>query len=398
MSSASPPHPEPGPAKQRVFPLAPGRRLLAAPENTSVKRVFVAATRQNDGKTTTCLGLFGALRKHFQAVGYIKPIGQRFIEIEGLMIDEDSFLFDSVYDIDIPVEAMSPVAIDATFTRRYLTKPDDSLKLIADKICRAFDRAAYQKVFCLIEGSGHAGVGSVFDMSNAHVARTLGSKAIIVAEGGIGKPVDEVALNLALFEKHGVEVIGAILNKVVPDKMELVREYATIGLERLGVPLLGVLPVQRELAWPNLHQIVEEVNGRWLNGRDRTSIARIQRVMIGAMTARSIIDHLQPGVLVIAPGDREDILLAAVATSSLSGGSGVAGIILTRNVLPHPKLMEMISRTSIPVVICDDESYTVASRITSMTVKTQPGDTDKIPLIQRLVEDHLDLEKLLRAV
>lgn len=396
--SSLPPFPAPKRhEKQRVFPLAPGRLLLEHPENVTTKRVFVAATRQNDGKTTTCLGLYGVLRKHFRSVGYIKPIGQRFIEIEGLMIDEDSFLFDSVYDVDIPVEAMSPVAIDATFTRRYLTAPDDSLKLIADKICRAFDRAAYERQFCIIEGSGHAGVGSVFDMSNAHVARTLKAKAIIVAEGGIGKPVDEVALNLALFEKHGVEVAGVILNKVLPDKMDLIREYAALGLGRLGVPLLGVLPLQRELAWPNLNQIVEEVRGRWLNGREHGPSARVQRVMIGAMTARSIIDHLQPGVLIIAPGDREDILLAAVAAASLSGGAGLAGIILTRNVLPHPKLMEMLARTAIPVVICDEESYTVASRITSMTVKTQPSDLDKIPLIQKLVEQHLDMKKFLAA-
>jgi len=33
--------------------------------NTSTPRVFIAATRQNDGKTTASLGLIAALQKHF---------------------------------------------------------------------------------------------------------------------------------------------------------------------------------------------------------------------------------------------------------------------------------------------------------------------------------------------
>jgi hypothetical protein len=32
-----------------------------------------------------------------------------------------------------------------------------------------------------------------------------------------------------------------------------------------------------------------------------------------------------------------------------------------------------------------------------MTVKTQPHDTDKIPVIKRLVTEHVDLQKLLAA-
>ena len=32
-----------------------------------------------------------------------------------------------------------------------------------------------------------------------------------------------------------------------------------------------------------------------------------------------------------------------------------------------------------------------------MTVKTQPHDTDKIPVIKRLVTEHVNLQKLLAA-
>src|SRR5690606_9268621 len=104
----------------------------------------------------------------------------------------------------------------------FIDDPEGVRPVLVDKIVRAFDRATYEKEAVIIEGSGHAGVGAVCDLSNAQVAKLLGAKAIIVARGGIGMPVDEIALNKSLFDKHGVEVVGAILNKVLPDKADIV--------------------------------------------------------------------------------------------------------------------------------------------------------------------------------
>jgi BioD-like phosphotransacetylase family protein len=372
--------------------------LLTHPENNTTPRLFVAATRQNDGKTTTCLGLFSALQHLVPQVGYIKPIGQRFIHYQNHLIDEDSLLFDKTYDIRTPIESMSPVAIDGRFTRRFLDDPKATYPLLVDRLVRAFDRSAYQKDVIIIEGSGHAGVGSICNLSNAEVAKLLNAKAIIVSRGGIGKPVDEIALNKSLFDRHGVEVIGAILNKVEPDKMELVRRYTEKALNRMGIPLLGTIPKTETLSFPNLAQVVETVEGRWLNAQSQGQHNRILNVVVGAMTAKSLIDYIRPGVLVITPGDREDVLLLTIAACSVTGQKPLAGIVLTRNILPSPHIMEMIAQTNIPVVISHEESYTVASRINSMTVKTQPQDADKIPVIKRLISENVDTRALIESL
>lgn len=372
--------------------------LLIKPRNTTTKRIFVAATRMNDGKTTTCLGLYSAFMNEYQHVGFIKPVGQRFIDVQGQKIDEDSFLLDSIYNVEVPIEAMSPIAIDRTFTRRYLRDTGNAPAELRDKLCRAFDRTAYDSDLVIIEGTGHAGVGSVFDLSNADVAKMLDAKVVIVAGAGIGRPIDEIALNKALFDKIGVEVIGAIMNKALPEKVEEVSEYGAIALSRIGVPLLGVIPIEKQLSAPNLSQVVEEIGGRWLNGRIHGMNERVLRVVIGAMTAKGVVDYLQPGVLIITPGDREDILFSAIACSGISGKKVVSGIILTRNIPPHPKLMEMLAQTNIPVVITSDESYAVASKINSMTIKTQPQDVDKFPIINRLIQENVDLDKIKAAL
>jgi BioD-like phosphotransacetylase family protein len=385
------------PRRDTRFNLEPaqGIPLQERPLNHDIMRLFVAATRQNEGKTTTCLGLFGMLQTRFPKVGYIKPIGQRLVQIEEVQVDEDSYLLDLTYDVDIPIEAMSPVALESNFTRRYLKGEIDRAALV-HKISRAFDRAAYEKDAIIIEGSGHAGVGAICDLSNAQVAKLLGAKAILVSSGGIGRPVDEIALNKSHFDAHGVEVVGAILNKVNPDKLEMIREFASIGLERMGIPLLGVVPESRQLSAPNLGQIVSETGARWICGKENGERQRIDQIIIGAMAAKGIIDLMQPGVLIITPGDRDDVILAAMASSGLVGKPSVSGILLTRNVLPHPKLMELLGRTQIPVALCREDSYAVASAVHSMPVKTQPQDTEKIPIIQKLMADHVDLDRLLK--
>src|SRR3984957_7210163 len=196
--------------------------------NTTTPRIFIAATRQNDGKTTTSLGLIAALQKYFPRIGYIKPVGQRFFEIEEQKIDEDTVLMDAVYQMNCPLVDMSPIAVEPDFTRKYLQGARNDA--LVKKIQRAFDRVSWEKDFVLCEGSGHAGVGSVFDLSNARVAKLLDAKVIIVSQGGIGKPIDEIALNQALFEKEGVEIIGVILNKVIGEKMEYITDFARRGL------------------------------------------------------------------------------------------------------------------------------------------------------------------------
>ena len=75
------------------------------------------------------------------------------------------------------------------------------------------------------------------------------------------------------------------------------------------MPLLGAIPLQKPLTAPNLSQVVDEISGRWLNGRAQGLNERVLRIVIGAMTAKGMMDYLQPGVLILTPGDRDDITL-----------------------------------------------------------------------------------------
>jgi len=380
------------PMKRRFADNVPG--LLLSPMNHDTRRIFVAATRMNDGKTTTCLGLTAALQTMGMHVGYIKPIAQRIVQSGDDQVDEDTLLIDGLFNLDIPIAAMSPVAIGPDFTKQYLENPEEIGPQLKDRICRAFDRAAYGKDIVVVEGSGHAGVGSVFGASNADNARVLRSKALLVAAGGIGKPIDEIALNKALFDKAGVEVVGAILNKVMPDKLEFIRDFAGRGLRKLGVPLLGVVPLQETLVYPNLDQVADETKARWIH--QPAGLRRVRRVVIGAMSARRSAEYQRvPGTLVIVPGDREDLLEAFLAAG---GGKSLTGVIFSNGLLPNDDIVRRLKEAGLPMAAVEAESFAVTARINNMTVKTMRQDSDKIPIIEKMIADSVDIRGLLRSL
>ena len=363
--------------------------------NTTTPRVFIAATRQNEGKTTASLGLIAALQEHFPRIGYIKPVGQRFVEIEEQKIDEDIVLMDAVYRLNCPLVDMSPIAVEPAFTRKYLESANN--EALVQRIQNAFDRVAWEKDFVLCEGSGHAGVGSVFDLSNAQVAKTLGCKVIIVTQGGIGKPIDEVCLNRALFEKEGVEVIGVIINKVLEEKIPEITRFVRSGLKRKGLDLLGVLPHEQLLSNPTVDLIREELRAELLN-QPPTLDTLVEDVVIGAMGAQNAMQFFKRGTLLITPGDREDILLAAGATTVPNSDEKMAGIVLTGGLRPSENVLKALQTLPIPVLLAKADSYQVASKVHNLTVKTRPTDAKKIALIRDIVAKHINVKKIIDSL
>jgi BioD-like phosphotransacetylase family protein len=223
----------------------------------------------------------------------------------------------------------------------------------------------------------------------------LNAKVVIVTGGGIGKPIDEVSLNQALFEKEGVEVIGVIINKVMPGKVDYVAEFVRRGLRRKGLDLLGVIPHQRILSIPTVSVVREALNGELVNGSKQLHNL-VEDVVVGAMAVNNALRFFKPGVLLITPGDREDLVLAA---AGLQGGkSSLAGIVLTGNLRPSNAVMKVIQAMPFPVLLAKDDSYEVASKVHDLIVKIQPDDTAKIEVVRDMIGKHVDIQKIVKSL
>jgi hypothetical protein len=301
----------------------------------------------------------------------------------------------SVYRLNCPLVDMSPIAVEPAFTRKYLQSANN--EVLVKKIRDSFDRVAWEKDFVLCEGSGHAGVGSVFDLSNAQVAKTLGCKVIIVSQGGIGKPIDEVSLNQALFEKEGVEIIGVIINKVHVEKIPEIARFVRSGLKRKGLELLGILPHEQLLSRPTVDLIREELHAELLNTPPAMNIV-VDDIVLGAMGAQNAMQFFKRGTLLITPGDREDILLAAGAMTAPHSSEMMAGIVLTGGLRPSEGVLKALRTMPIPVLLAKADSYQVASKVHDIIVKTRPADAAKISLIRDLVAQHINVKKIIDSL
>ena len=359
----------------------------------TAKRVFLAATGQNRGKTTTSLGLIAAIRERGLRLGFMKPVGQRYLVVDGTRADEDAVLMQEVFALPDALNDMSPVTLPRRFTTDFIMgRITDDLEA---QVRAAHASVAAEKDLVVIEGTGHAGVGAVVGLSNARAAAMLDAPVIIVSEGGVGRPIDEIVLNRALFAAHGVTVLGAVVNKVDVESHPQLPDVLARGLGMHGIDLLGCIPYSEFLANPSLELIVTHLDGELLAGRAEPG-RTIGHVAIGAMLAQHAIAHLSDRTLLITPGDREDLLRAALEANGRSGSVPlVSGIILSGGYRPSGSLLAAFKKADLFAYLVETDTYGTAQAVDEILVKTHASDTEKIATIIDLVGGAIDVDALL---
>lgn len=364
------------------------------------KGFFVAATGQNVGKTTLCLGLIAALRKRFSSVGFIKPVGQEHVEIEsGLHVDKDVLLFRSCFSLSDPPEEMSPVLFPKGFTRDFLDGKVQTESL-STAISSSYEKITSRHPMTVAEGTGHTGVGSIVHLNNAQVARLLGCPVILIASGGLGSSFDELALNYAGCKEHGVDIAGVILNRVLDDKREMILQYMPKALARWNIPLLGAIPYAPFLSAPTMGDFEQLFETRLLTGK-RHSLRHFHHIRLVATSVEMFQTLLLPNQLIITPASREDIILATLTRYwdlkiAHPEEALETGLILTGKTPPKPSLIEQIEKTKIPMLHVPLSSFVVLKKINGWTAKIRKEDTEKVHQAIDLVEKHVDLDLLIR--
>jgi BioD-like phosphotransacetylase family protein len=362
---------------------------------SGTRRIFLAATGQNRGKTTVSLGLAASILRKGHRLGFLKPVGQRYLVIDGTRADEDAVLMKEVFDLPDALNDMSPVTLPRHFTTDYVMgRVTDDL---AAAVVAADAAVARGKDVVLIEGTGHAGVGAVIGLSNAAVAAMLDAPVIIVSEGGVGRPIDEIVLNHALFERHGARVLGAVVNKVNVDANPDLPEVLRQGLGQHGIELIGCIPFSELLANPSLELIATHLDGELLAG-EATPGAVIGQVAIGAMRADHAVPFLRDRTLVITPGDRDDMLevtLDAYRAGLERQRPLVTGLVLTGGFRPSAQLIAQLQSAGLFTYLVETDTYRTAQDVNDILVKTHPTDGEKIATIMELVGGSLDPDPLL---
>lgn len=363
------------------------------------KRIYVAATSQHVGKTTCTLGIFSVLRERGYNVGYCKPVGQEFVDLGDLKVDKDALLFSKMMGFDLSAALHSPVIIGSGVTTAYLENP--SAFHFRQQMLEAAALLDIQHDVVIYEGTGHPGVGSVVDLSNADVAKALGASVIMVVEGGIGSTIDELNVNLALFREQSIPIHGVIVNKVLIEKMEKVRHLVGKKLDRWGIPLLGILPYDKNLTHPIMETIRQHIKGRTVFNEDCLD-NWVENIVSGALVERREIENFTRLLLIVSNArlDHAIEVLEEMTEQHQLERSPLAGIIVNGvgdfvpRFLENFKRKDYIEKYKIPVISTTLDTYGAALKINRIEVKIHLRTLWKAERAIKMIREYVDLEGL----
>ena len=358
------------------------------------KNIFIAATGQNCGKTTTSLGLMHLAQKKYRRVGFIKPLGPKPASYHRHTVDKDAALIAQVFDLEKDLRWMSPVVVLPDTTRKVVDR-EISTSELQERIMRAYAELEKRCDFIIIEGSGHPGVGSIMKMSNARIARMLNAPVMMVTGGGLGNVVDNIYMGLALFEKEGVDVRAVLANKLIPEKRERTLDYLTRALSDEKMTVIGGVDYNPVLANPTLRR-VSKLLGLPLHGNRRDVGRIIHHVQIGAASTQRVTELIHDPSVIIVTSSRDELLVTLANLYKIPAyRSRIAGLIIPGIAQISTITQMILDRSNIPYM--RTEEYTTAELhriITEDVSKITAADTEKLGLIRSLAEMYIDFELL----
>ncbi|MDL0131944.1 phosphotransacetylase family protein, partial [Halobacterium salinarum] len=339
------------------------------------------------GKTAVSLALARLAGDRDRTVGYMKPKGTRLQSNVGKTLDADPLLARDLLDLDAEIHDLEPVVYSPTFIQGAVRGREDSANL-ADRVRDAYDELATDRDVMLVEGAGTPTTGGIVDLTDGDIAALLDARAIVVADYTGPSDVDDV---LAAADALGDRCAGVVFNAVADAVYDDVESEVTPFLESQGIPVLGVLPVERDLAGVTVDDLASELGATVLTEDTATTDAIVERFLVGAMSSESALSHFRrtKDAAVITGGDRADIQTAAL------DAPGVQCLVLTGGHRPSGAVLGKATDAGVPVLSVDADTLTTLERAEELVRDGRVRDEHTVDVMQRLLHDHADTDRLL---
>ncbi len=350
--------------------------------------LYVTSVEPFIGKTALCLALGRRLQRDGYRVGYLKPMSvQPWRTPEGTWADEDAAFVRTALNLEVPLEEMSPVIVTGAELRQRMAGAAEDL---LGPVRRAAAQAGEGKDVLLLEGGSSLREGYTMGLSNVRLAEVLGAPVLVLVRYRAEMQVTDDAL--ASRARLGKLMHGAILNRVPQEALEYIEAHARPFLEREGVRVLGVLPSVPRLSALTVDELIRRLDAEVLT-RTVNRQALVENFSVGAMTIDAALARFrrQPHKAVITGGDRTDIQLAALETSTTA-------LILTGNLHPSPLVLQQAEALGVAVLLVKHNTIDAVSQIEAAYGKTRLAEPEKLEEFIRLTDVHVDLAAIYKAL
>ena len=348
--------------------------------------LFVTSVEPHSGKTAVCLALGKQLQARGKVVGYLKPMStQPWRTPEGSLGDEDTGFVRRALGLKSPE---SPIIITSETLHERLSGGYQGILL--DQIMEAAENAARDVDLLLLEGGASLREGYAMGLSNVRLAEALGAPVLVLVR--CHREMQIVDDALAAHFRLGDQLLGVIANHVQDEMSEFIQEIARPFLEKEGVRLLGALPMRPRLSALSVGDLKLLLEAEVLS-ETYDPEALIESFTVGAMTAEAALRRFrrQKNKAVITGGDRSDIQLAALETST-------AALILTGNLQPSPIIIQQADSLGIPVLLVQSATMEAVERIEQAYSRTRLGQPEKLETFIKLMEEHADTKAIFSAL
>ena len=365
------------------------------------RTLLVVPSAADAGLARTCLGLVRALDRRGVNVGFVKPVAQP--------------RHDGSPDRSVALLA----AISALRPPKPLSTAELEQQLGEGGVDAVLEGAvaAWQPVYersdvVIVEGLSPGPAWLYASELNQALARALDADVLVLgrwpaADAGqdgadrAAEPepdlpkgmIEDLAETLAItasryLSGERARVVGCVVRSL-PATVPSVAAQLGEALSRHGLRLLAAVPHRPELAWLRVTDLVRELHPQVLYEGDLSR--RIKDVAVFAQGVPGGLRVLTEGRLVVVPGDRHEVVMAACLAAL--NGTRLAALLLSAGIAPDPRVWELTqaaSATGLPILVADDNSYETANRVRDVDPGLPADDLARIDGVVNSIADALD--------
>ncbi len=362
----------------------------------AIHAVYVTSTHTFSGKSALCIGLL----HHFQSLnlrtGYMKPVS-----VSSKMpshvpekpksasyVDEDTLSLKEQFAFKDPLADMCPVTLSDHLVEGILKGEVeiDFQQTVSD----AFQNIKRDRDMVVLEGGASLREAWLVDLSPPHIAELLGVKILVVVPYGSDLQVlDDIITSKVRF---GQNLLGVVINRVPKHRLNFVNNLAKPYIENHGIACFAVIPKDRLLMSVSVGEIVDGLGGEVLCASDHLD-ELVENLMVGAMSVDSALRYFRrkPNKAVITGGDRADIQLAALETSTKC-------LVLTGNMRPNPIILGRAEAMGVPIILTQLDTMATVDNIEIFFGKTRFHQKRKVNDFIQLFNKQMDFARLEAAL
>lgn len=343
--------------------------------------IYVTSAETFAGKSAVCVALATRFQDDGIPFGYMKPISRAAQPLADKVVDFDAAFVKEAFALPDDTADLNPVPITSSLEAAILRGEARSDFLA--RIQEAYRRVGDGRQVVLLEAGTNFREGFLIGLPAYKLADLLGARELLVARYN-DDPLDDI---LAARKILGDSMLGVVINAVPRPQLGYVTDVVRPYLEGQGIPVLGILPEEQLLQAVDVHELTDIVHGQLLCCEEETE-SLVEHFMVGAMGVDSALSFFrqQSNKAVITGGDRPDIQLAALETSTRC-------LVLTGNLVPSPVIVERAKDVGVPIILTKYDTMTTVERIYQGVGRSRFHQRKKIRRFVDLMDARFDFAR-----